>query len=89
MMNYEFSNKMTHVKASAIREIFKALTNPEIISFAGGNPASTAFPVDAIKKASADLLEENPISLLQYGLTEGDPDFLKAANAFFNRHELQ
>ncbi len=87
MMNYEFSNKMTHVKASAIREIFKALTNPEIISFAGGNPASTAFPVDAIKKASADLLEENPISLLQYGLTEGDPDFLKAANAFFNRHE--
>lgn len=86
-MNYEFSRKMTHVKASAIREIFKALTNPEIISFAGGNPASTAFPVEAIEKASADILEENPIAVLQYGLTEGDPEFLKEANAFFNRNE--
>lgn len=86
-MQYEFSNKMQHVKASAIREIFKALTDPTIISFAGGNPAQEAFPVDAIRKASADILAEDPISVLQYGLTNGDPEFLKQSNRFFNRKE--
>ena len=86
-MEYEISRKMQNVKASAIREIFKALVDPTIISFAGGNPASDAFPVDAIKKASADLLEEDPIGMLQYGLTEGDPEFLQEAGKFFNRNE--
>jgi 2-aminoadipate transaminase len=84
-MKYQFSRKMQNVKASAIREIFKVLADKEIISFAGGNPAADAFPVYEIIKASEELLEDNPISVLQYGLTEGDPFFLKKAAAFINR----
>ena len=39
-MNYSFSDKLANLRPSAIREIFKSLTDPSIISFAAGNPSS-------------------------------------------------
>ena len=86
-MNDLISRKMQSVKASAIREILKATSNPDIISFAGGNPAPETFPIEAIREISDRILSENPYSVLQYGITEGDSDFLKQANIFFNRDE--
>ena len=49
-MNYTFSNKMNGVKASAVREILKAASDPRMISFGGGNPAKEAFPKKQYKK---------------------------------------
>lgn len=86
-MEYKFSNKMTNIKASAIREILKATADPKMISFAGGNPASQAFPKEAIEKISAEILKNDPISVLQYGITEGYQPLIKEATSFFNRHE--
>ncbi|MEG0276632.1 MAG: PLP-dependent aminotransferase family protein [Coprobacillus sp.] len=86
-MKYEFTKRMSTIKASAIREILKATANPDMMSFAGGNPSTEAFPVQAIEKISAEILREDPISVLQYGITEGDKGLLNAATAFFNRHE--
>lgn len=86
-MKYEFAKRMSHVKASAIREILKATANPDMISFAGGNPSAEAFPIQEIEKISADILSHDPISVLQYGITEGDKDLIVAANQFFNRKE--
>lgn len=87
-MKYEFTNRMANVKASAIREILKATANPEIISFAGGNPAAEAFPVKEIQSISQDILKDEPIRVLQYGITEGDNDLIEAAIQFFNRKEI-
>ncbi len=87
-MKYEFTNRMAKVKASAIREILKATANPEIISFAGGNPAAEAFPVKEIQSISQDILKNEPIRVLQYGITEGDNDLIEAAIQFFNRKEI-
>ena len=70
-MNYAFSNKVTGLQASAIREILKFTSDPEVISFAAGNPAPEAFPIDDIKQISEELLKENPILALQYSITEG------------------
>lgn len=86
-MKYKFANRMSNVKASAIREILKATADPQMISFAGGNPAADAFPVKEIEKISAEILHNDSISVLQYGITEGDADFIKAATQFFNRNE--
>ena len=36
-MTFEFSNKVKDLKPSAIREIFKSLTDPSVITFAAGN----------------------------------------------------
>lgn len=70
-MNYSFSDKVTGLKASAIREILKFTAFPDVISFAAGNPAPEAFPTEAVKEITARVLSENPIAALQYSITEG------------------
>ncbi len=70
-MNYTFSEKVSHLQASAIREILKFTSVPGVISFAAGNPAPEAFPVEMIQKITADILADDPITALQYGITEG------------------
>lgn len=65
------SEKMKGVKASAIREIFKVAGKPDVISFAGGLPAPESFPVDAIKNICTDILTYDPVTALQYGISEG------------------
>ncbi|MBQ6626892.1 MAG: PLP-dependent aminotransferase family protein [Ruminococcus sp.] len=70
-MNYNFSDKVLALKPNAIREILKSASDPGVISLSAGNPAPDAFPVDAIKEISTRLLEENPIGVLQYGISDG------------------
>ncbi len=79
-MNYKFSDKVTKLHASAIREILKFTSIPGVISFAAGNPAPEAFPTERIAEISAELLRNDPILALQYNITEGYTplrDFLK------------
>ncbi len=66
-----FSDKVASLAPSAIREILKFTADPEVISFAAGNPAPEAFPVETISKLSADIFAEEPINALQYSVTEG------------------
>lgn len=70
-MNYVFSEKVSHLQASAIREILKFTVDPEVISFAAGNPAPETFPVKEVKEIIDRIMVENPIAALQYSLTEG------------------
>lgn len=72
-MNYNFSDKLKNMQPSAIREIFKSLTDPTIIAFAAGNPAPESFPIEAIAKISDNILKTDPVKALQYGITEGYP----------------
>lgn len=66
-----FATRMGGLQASAIREILKFTADPSVISFAAGNPAPEAFPVDAIREITANILATNPIGALQYSVTEG------------------
>ncbi|MBQ3133540.1 MAG: PLP-dependent aminotransferase family protein [Clostridia bacterium] len=70
-MNYRFSEAMAGISPSAIREILKYSTDPEVVPFSAGNPAPEAFPVSRIAAISARIFQENPITALQYGATEG------------------
>ena len=72
-MNYTFSDKMEALQPSAIREILKATADPNIISFAAGNPAPEAFPCEAVEKITAEIMGQNPIGALQYSISEGYP----------------
>jgi len=67
----QFADRLNNVETSAIRELFKLLGKPGIISFAGGFPDSAMFDVDGIKEASLKALTEEPGAALQYGATEG------------------
>lgn len=70
-MNYNFSEKVSHLQASAIREILKFTSDPEVISLAAGNPAPEAFPVEDVKRISQEIFKEDPILALQYNISEG------------------
>ncbi len=70
-MTYEFSNKIANLKPSAIREILKAPTTPDTISFAAGNPAPESFPVEDMARISAEIYRDSPSLALQYGATDG------------------
>lgn len=70
-MNYTFSDKISNLKPSAIREILKMTADPSIISFSAGNPAPDAFPVEEIRRITSDILDKEPIAALQYSVTEG------------------
>ena len=65
------AERMQGVNGSAIRELFKLLGDPEIISFGGGNPAKECFPKEDIEKITDELLRDKSDVLLQYGATEG------------------
>ena len=69
----QFSTRMSQLKGSAIRELLKLATQPDVISFAGGMPAPELFPVEQVMEASMAVLKEQGRAALQYSSTEGYP----------------
>lgn len=59
-MQYTFSNRISELKPSAIREILKVTQDPNIIPFAAGNPAPEAFPVAEMSAISERIFKESP-----------------------------
>ena len=70
-MSIEISKRMSGVHGSMIRELFKLGADPSIISFGGGNPSAETFPCKEIEEIASDVLTNAPVSMLQYGLSEG------------------
>ena len=73
--NKLFSAVVTRSKASAIRELLKILSKPEIISFAGGLPDPDMFPTQDVANIMQDVLKNSSKEALQYGTTEGQDSF--------------
>ena len=67
----QFASRLDAIETSAIRELFKLLGKPGIISFAGGFPDSAMFDVEGIRAATECALAQEPGAALQYGATEG------------------
>ncbi|KVT92573.1 2-aminoadipate aminotransferase [Burkholderia ubonensis] len=67
---YAFTTPFQHPAGSPIRELFKYLGEPGMISFAGGYPASDLFDVDGLNAAAARAYAQ-PTRCLQYGPTDG------------------
>jgi 2-aminoadipate transaminase len=69
--NLSYAARLNNVETSAIRELFKLLGKPGIISFAGGFPDPALFDVEGIRLATDQVLAGHPGAVLQYGATEG------------------
>ncbi len=78
----QFAHRFDHVSGSAIREIFKVIAKPGMISFAGGNPSLQALPDEIVSDLAVKVLREDGKALLQYGATEGYPPFLESLRDF-------
>ena len=86
-MEYEVSKRMSDIKGSAIREIFKYAQDPEVISLAGGNPAPELFPNEELAQIAYELLMKQPVLSLQYGVTEGYTPLREAVKERIKRVE--
>ena len=84
-MEFRYSDKVLGMRPSIIRELLKQMSDPSLISFAGGNPAADSFPVADIRAFSDQLLETDPVGMLQYSVTEGCGPLREACRAFANR----
>ena len=81
-MSLQFASRLGNVETSAIRELFKLLGKPGIISFAGGFPDPAMFDVEGIREAANKALTEEPGAALQYGATEGFQPLREQLSAF-------
>ena len=84
-MEFRYSDKVLGMRPSIIRELLKQMSDPSLISFAGGNPAADSFPVADIRAFSDKLLETDPVGMLQYSVTEGCGPLREACRDFANR----
>ena len=71
MTTWTFAKRAASMETSAIRDILKVTENPDIISFAGGLPAPELFPVEGIRRACLDVLQNEGPQSLQYSLSCG------------------
>lgn len=83
-----FATHMRGISGSAIREIFKLLARPGMISFAGGNPSNTALEPDVIARLSTQVLEKYGTTLLQYGATDGFGPLRESAAEFLRTAQV-
>lgn len=68
---WPYSEAALGLKANVIREILKISSQPGIINFAGGLPASELFPETHLKAAANKVFEKHGPKALQYSLTQG------------------
>lgn len=84
----QFAKHMRPITGSAIREIFKLLAKPGMISFAGGNPSNAALEPEIIAELSGEVLGKYGTTLLQYGATDGFGPFRESAAEFLRTEQV-
>lgn len=85
-MNYNFSDRAKNLQGNAIREIFKVLQDPQMISFAGGFPSADCLAADVVDSAAHKILSgKEATAVLQYGGTEGYMPFRRTGVEYLKR----
>src|SRR5690625_7568034 len=69
--SFQFSQRALQLTSSAIREILKVTTPPEVISFAGGLPSPEGTPVEQWQQAFDRVLATQGRAAVQYEPTDG------------------
>lgn len=72
-MTVPYARRMSRVQPSAIRELLRLGADPDVISFGGGYPDPTLFPVAELQEVYARLLVPEHAAALQYTASNGLP----------------
>lgn len=66
-----YAQRTQRIKSSAIRELLKLAEQRDVISFAGGLPATDAIPTDRLEDAMHRVVAQSNGAAFQYSSTEG------------------
>lgn len=78
-----------HMGVNAIREILKVVSQPGMISLAGGIPSPDSFPLDLMHHLTERVLEKYGAGALQYDPTEGFGPLREALVDLLAGHDIQ
>lgn len=76
------SQRTANMSSNAIREILQVVSQPGMISLAGGIPAPQSFPLEDLYQINNAVLDRYGAAALQYDLTEGFAPFREALVAY-------
>lgn len=66
-----FSERASHIKQSAVRDVFELSLDPSLVSLAGGNPYLQSLPLEKLGAMAAELIATEGMTALQYGSGQG------------------
>lgn len=69
-----YASRIQGMSASEIRALFSVASRPEIVSFAGGMPATSELDLEAVEHVVARVIREAGATALQYGVGQGRPE---------------
>jgi 2-aminoadipate transaminase len=69
--NHLLADRTRAMDVNVIREILKVVSQPGMISLAGGIPAPDSFPMEIMRELTAIVIEKYGSSAFQYDSTEG------------------
>ena len=72
-MTIRLANRMSEVKPSAIRELLRLGADPSIMSFGGGYPDASLFPLEQLEAVFRASIAGNGAEALQYTVSNGIP----------------
>ena len=80
-----YSDNIKEFQGYSIGKIFKYLSNPEIISLAGGLPSPEMFQIHEMKLAAAEQMDKNGAAIMQYTAIPGEKSLKEAIVDFLVR----
>ncbi len=83
-----FADLMRNFEGYTIGKTLAYLSDPKIISFAGGLPSSDVFPLTIIQTAAEKSLKENAAQVLQYSPIPGEKDLMEAIIAYLKKDDI-
>jgi len=69
-----YAARVTGMSASEIRALFAVASRPEVVSFAGGMPATSALDMEAVEAVVSGVIRDAGALALQYGGGQGRPE---------------
>lgn len=86
-MDHYLASRTKCMASSVIREILKVVSQPGMISLAGGIPSPESFPIDIIRELTDVVIDKYGSRALQYDPTEGFPPLRAALAEYVQRQK--
>jgi 2-aminoadipate transaminase len=88
MTDVQFARRMDGVKPNAVGELLRLGAEPEIMSFGGGYPDATLFPLEQLEAVYYAAIAELGQSSLQYTVSNGLPKLRSQIAARMNKEGI-
>ena len=74
---------------NALRQILKVVSQPGMVSLAGGIPAEQSFPLEEMYRLNETVLDQYGAAALQYDVTEGFAPFREALTGYMKPQGIE